>query len=240
MEALDTTFATARARSAPAPHRPRVVEVVGPAGCGKTTLARSLCRRPEIGLGVELPRLDHVPHVLHHTLLLLPAYLRERGEGGWLTWKEMRSMTYCRAWPRRLATPGGSRAVTVLDHGPLFRLARLRAFGPPITHGSAFERWWERSIALWGDLLDAVVVLDAPDDVLIERIRTRQERHRMKGQSSERTEHFLKRYRDTYREILAKLVGPRVLRVDTHQEGPDEIAARACEELSLLARGAPR
>lgn len=239
MEALDTIYATAPVRTAPT-RRPRVVEVVGPAGCGKTTLARSLCRRQEIGLGVELPRLDHVPHVLHHTLLLLPAYLRARGSGGWLTWKEMRSMTYCRAWPRRLATPDGSRAVTVLDHGPVFRLARLRAFGPRITRGPAFERWWERSVTLWDGLLDAVIALDAPDDVLVQRIRTRQERHRMKEQSSERTEEFLKRYRDTYREILARLDGPRVLRVDTTREGPDEIAARVCEELSLLADGAPR
>ncbi|NIU79987.1 MAG: AAA family ATPase [Gammaproteobacteria bacterium] len=211
--------------------------MVGPAGCGKTTLARALCRRPEIALGVELPRVDHLPHLLHHTLLMLPAYLRARGEGGWLTWKEMRSMTYCRAWPRRLARPDRSGRVTLLDHGPVFRLARLRAFGPPITRGAAFDRWWERSIGLWGGLLDAVIALDAPDDVLVERIRTRQDRHRMKDQSDERTEQFLGRYRKTYQEILAKLRGPRVLRVDTARERPDEIAARACEELSLLADG---
>ena len=142
-------------------------------------------------------------------------------------------MTYCRAWPRRLARPDTPRLVTVLDHGPVFRLARLRAFGPPVTREAAFCRWWERSIALWGGLLDAVIVLDAPDDVLVERIRTREERHRMKEQSSERTVRFLKRYRDTYREILEKLEGPRVLRVDTSRESPEEIAARACDELSL-------
>ena len=57
-------------------HRPLVVELIGPAGSGKTTLARALCRRNDIATGIELSRSEHVPHVMRHSLLLLPAFIR--------------------------------------------------------------------------------------------------------------------------------------------------------------------
>ena len=158
-------------RQPPSQPRPLVVELVGPAGSGKTTLARALCRRAGIAEGIELPRREHLPHAVRHGLLLLPAYLRVGGDGGWLTWKEMRSMTYLRAWPHHLDRPPTERAITVLDHGPVFRLARLRAHGPRITRSAAFERWWQQSLELWTGLLDVVVSLDAPDELLVDRIR---------------------------------------------------------------------
>jgi hypothetical protein len=135
LEAIDPIYPTAFLRREPK-QRPLVVEVIGPAGSGKTTLATALCRRPEITAGIELSRASHVPHLIHHTLLLLPVFLLVRGDGGWLTRKEMRSMTYLRAWPRQLTRTPAERAVTILDHGPVFRLARLRAFGPRITRSA--------------------------------------------------------------------------------------------------------
>jgi broad-specificity NMP kinase len=236
LEAIDPIYPTACVRGEPR-QRPLVVELIGPAGSGKTTLARALCRGPEFTAGIELPRIAHVPHVLQHSLLLLPVYLRFGGDGGWLTWKEMRSMTYLRAWPRQLIRPpGAERAITVLDHGPVFRLARLRAFGPRITHSPSFDRWWQRSLRLWSGLLDAVIALDAPDAVLVDRIRAREQRHRRKAQGRSETERFLEHYRSTYQEILQGLEGgPRLLRVDTSRQSADEIAETMCEQLRRLA-----
>jgi adenylate kinase family enzyme len=236
---MDPLYPTALLRREPR-QRPLVVEVIGPAGSGKTTLARALCRRPEIAAGIELPRARHVPHLIHHTLLLLPVFLLVRGDGGWLSRKEMRSMTYLRAWPRQLTRRPAERAVTVLDHGPVFRLARLRAFGPRITQSASFDRWWERSLLIWSGLLDAVIALDAPDAVLVDRIRSREQKHRMKAEDRSETERFLKRYRATYQEIIEKLEGgPRLIRLDSSQQSPDEIAAAACEQLSRLTDADP-
>jgi cytidylate kinase len=235
LEAIDPIHTPALLRRE-SKQRPLVVEVIGPAGSGKTTLARALCRRPEIKTGIELSRASHVPHLIHHTLLLLPVFLFVRGDGGWLTRKEMRSMTYLRAWPRQLTRTPTERAVTVLDHGPVFRLARLRAFGPRITRSAPFDRWWERSLGIWSGLLDAVIALDAPDTVLVDRIRARDQKHRMKAEGRSEAERFLKRYRETYQEIIDKLEGgPRLIRMDSSQQSPDEIATAACEQLSRLA-----
>ena len=144
-------------------------------------------------------------------------------------------MTYLRAWPRQLTRPPTEHTVTVLDHGPVFRLARLRAFGPRITRSVPFDRWWERSLLIWSGLLDAVIALDAPDAVLVDRIRSREQKHRMKAEGRSEAEDFLKRYRATYQEILEKLEGgPRLFRVDSNQQSPDEIAAAACEQLARL------
>lgn len=237
LEATDRMDAMAWRVGAPR-QRPLVVELIGPAGSGKTTLARALSRRDDFAVGLELPRIGHLPHLLHHTLLLLPVFVSVGGEGGWLSWKEMRSMTYVRAWPRELSRPTG-RAVTVLDHGPLFRLARLRAFGPRITRSTPFERWWERSLGIWSEILDVVVALDAPDEVLVNRIRSRDENHRMKTGSRSEAERFLARYRSTYHEILRRLEGgPRLIRLDTSRNSPDEVVAAACEQLTRLVEAA--
>ncbi|MEN8184119.1 MAG: AAA family ATPase [Myxococcota bacterium] len=236
---LDAQGATLGERLEPK-HRPLVVELIGPAGSGKTTLARALCRRPDVTVGIELPRSDHVPHVIHHSLLLLPVFVGVGGDGGWLSWKEMRSMTYLRAWPRQLTRSGTKQAVTVLDHGPVFRLARLRAFGPRITRSASFERWWEASLGIWSGLLHAVIALDAPNEVLVDRIRSREEAHRIKAESRSEAETFLRRYRAAYHEILEKLEGgPQLLRVDTSKKSPEQVTATAGELLAQLAGGTP-
>lgn len=217
--------------------RPLVVELVGAAGTGKTTILRALGQRGDIVDGARAGRLQYLPFFAEIALTLLPAYLLRYRHGRWFSWEETRSMVYLKAWRqvvRRRSSQDG--AVTILDHGPIFRLALLRGFGPEFVASQVYARWWESALAQWSGALDVVIWLDAPDAVLIERINARDRWHLVKDRPESEACAFLARYRAEYEEIIARLSaagGPRVLRFDTAREPLDQIVShvRAAFEL---------
>jgi len=215
--------------------RARAIELVGPAAAGKSTLYRALAARsPHVHPGVPFGGLGHVRLGLRHGVRFLPAWLASRDR--WLDEKELRSLAYVVGWAEALEAGAPDGTLAVFDHGPLFRLARLRAFGPRLVASAAFERWAEAALARWAKLLDAVVWLDAPDALLAARIEGRAERHRMQGSAAADTERFLARYRTGYEALLGELAaagGPKPIRVDTSRERPDAIAARLLDTLGL-------
>jgi energy-coupling factor transporter ATP-binding protein EcfA2 len=212
--------------------RGRTIELVGPAGSGKTTLVRALAAiEADVRPGVAYGGLGHLRLGARHGVRLLPAWLRSRDR--FLDEKELRSMNYVVGWAEALERapyPG----LTVFDHGPIVRLARLRSFGPRLTESAAFARWDAAAVSRWARLLDAVVWLDAPDAVLAGRIDGRDERHRMKGGAAAETARFLARYRASYEALLRELRaagGPEPIRVDTSREAPEVIAQRVVRQL---------
>jgi deoxyadenosine/deoxycytidine kinase len=120
----------------------------------------------------------------------------------------------------------GDDAVTVLDHGPIFRLALLHEFGPPMTKDRHYAQWWSRMLAQWANTLSLVIWLDASDGVLLHRIQTRNRAHRIKGKSEHDICEFLVRYRSVYRDIIEKLAGlqgPTLLSFDTERQSSEQI-----------------
>lgn len=223
-----------------APARPpRALELVGPAGSGKTTLYRALAARcPAIAPGVPFGGLGHLRLGAAHTARFLPAWLAAGGR--FFDEKELRSLDYVIGWAEGVERLPRGGAIAAFDHGPIFRIARLRAFGPPLVRGAAFRRWSEAAVRRWAKLLDAVVWLDAPDTLLAGRIDARDERHRMKGGEAEQTQRFLARYREAYDALIAELVaagGPAPIRVDTSREPPDAIAERLLAQLGAPITG---
>ena len=98
----------------------------------------------------------------------------------------------------------------VFDQGPLFRLARMCA--------SRHTRWWSEAIHRWSQTLDLVVWLDAPEELLLERVRTRSKQHRIKSVSHARALRRLSDQRAQYRDVLDELrdLGDvPILRLDT-------------------------
>ncbi len=213
----------------------RALELVGVAASGKTSLLGALTQRSKrVAAGVPFTSYAHLRHGLAHAARLLPAW--PSAGGRWLSEKELRSMNYVAGWAHGVERWQPGDPAVLFDHGPLFRIARLRAFGPPLVQSAAFRRWADAAVRRWAGLLDGVVWLDAPDELLLARIEARAERHRMQGEPEADTRRFLAHYRAAYERLLAELAaagGPVALRIDTSAEPAAAIAARLVDRLAL-------
>ncbi|HVF07818.1 MAG TPA: hypothetical protein VNC60_04495, partial [Actinomycetota bacterium] len=202
-----------------------LIEIMGPAAVGKSTLVRELCARDEsVSAGIGLAKLAYVGPTARRLGAFLAVWLRLRPRGRWLDRREMRSVARLETWSRAIArTRIGPASVVVFDHGPWYRLARLRAFGPALTKTEPFVRWWQDSLARWSEHLDIVVMLDAADDVLLRRVDDRG--HWFLGRDIPPADkvRFLARYREAFDEVVDDAAdGPTIVRLRA-----DEMSAGA-------------
>jgi hypothetical protein len=85
--------------------------------------------------------------------------------------------------------------------------------------------------------MDAIVVLDAPDALLTERIRTRPEWHEIKGEPDWYMAEWIGRFRSALEWVLEGLAaegGPAVIRVPVDGDETECIADRVASELSRI------
>jgi len=210
------------ARGTPDAARPLVVELVGAAAAGKSTLVAELQRRdPAIRWLQRARREGGRTSLARHVVRFAPAWLAGLTRAPGYTWRNARFFLRLAALEgvvRRAAreAPG----VVMLEHGPVFTLARLRAF-----HDGAvpepLARYATRLLTRWAKMLDLVVALDAPIEVLEQRLRTRSKDHSMRESTTEEFGGFVRRYLAAYATVLAELgaaAGPPVLTLRSDQE----------------------
>jgi shikimate kinase len=224
--------------------KPRVVEVVGPAGAGKTTLCRALTRSSEDIQASSFPnvrKLADTPFFFWNGLQLVPTLLRLRRRGSRkLTRREFAWLAILNGWPavlqKQLRT---NDKVILLDQGPVFLFTEIGEFGPEYLRTQHGENIFRALYGRWATLLDAIVWLDSSDADLQERIRTRDKEHPMKKQSADTVFAFLERYRSAYERtaslLMASRTDIRILRLDTNRRSPDEIADQLLIDLGLQA-----
>jgi broad-specificity NMP kinase len=212
--------------------RPQLVELAGPAGVGKSTLSRALRQRCAAAQGTiwGLPVLSLLGNGVQLVPTLTSLWLHSRS----LLWDEARHMVRLRTLERGLRARPGAGQVLVFDEGPIFALAWLRGFGHEGMRSEASEAWWRATLRRWADTVDAVVVLDAPDDLLAHRIRTRPEWHEVKHASDLEIAVWVGRFRTALDWVLAGLAvegGPIVLRITTDQHHPEHLAEQVAAAL---------
>lgn len=154
-------------------------------------------------------------HLLALVTMALRHRMLSRSESGTL-----RALAYLRALPHVLeGWPGGR--VIVFDQGPIFLLTRHDVLEEPLA------AWRAQTFDTWNALLDVIVVLDAPNAVLVDRINTRSKEHRVKGAPGHAALDFVARSRAVYDEALSRLAahgsGPAILRFDTSVNSVAEI-----------------
>jgi hypothetical protein len=221
--------------------RPFVVEVMGPAGSGKTTLVRTLCSKSNgVRAGVGIGRVPYIRPLITTVSPLVPLWLRAYREDRWLNRKEALSMAWLEAWHRELErrTPLPETA-TVFDHGPVYRLALLREFGPRVTGSQRFERWWRSMRTRWLATLDLVVSLDAPNGVLLKRLESRGHWYLSADLAIDEKYAFLARFRGGFSRVLAGAEGdgPRIVTFRSDQRSISEIADSVLAALGTTPMG---
>jgi len=214
-----------------------VVEVAGPAGAGKTTVAQHLTARPRfVPASVwNLP----LPLYAASAVRTTPAIAALIGATRWLPWEETEQLIRLDAldqFLRRL--PEGDRSVVVLDEGPVFAFAWFRVLGHPCFRDGRRDAWWRAALAHWAARLDVIVLLDGADRLLVDRLRSRTKDHPLKSSSDLELYAFAAAYRRQFEWVISGLTaqggtGPKVISLESNGAPPAELAARvlaACHE----------
>jgi broad-specificity NMP kinase len=196
------------------------VELVGPPGSGKSTLLAALAAHDPRVAYVHRARTARVaPYLFCGAAAAAPLLVADR-----LTWQQTRWIARVEAAALLVrCMPPSRMPAVVFAQGPVYSLVRLSG-SHPVT--PKLCRWRAVKTRQLADLLDVVVVLDAPDEVLLHRIRTRAKAPpRRTGSDLAGT--VVAPFRSALRSTLEELMidgGPRVLRFDTGQESPQEMA----------------
>lgn len=216
-----------------------VVELVGPAGAGKTTLAQGVSAvDPTVLAGLSLWGLPR-PKLFEAAVPLLPTFVMSAiRPSRRLQWGEMAQMIRLGALRRVVRDEARKHRVILLDEGPVFALSWLDFFFA--RNGDRAVSWRRRAVADWASLLDVVVFIDASDSTLAQRIRTREKDHMVKDSSDAEIYGFAAGFRKAFDRVIAEIAKAGHLVVDalrTDRGAKDENAQQLMQALAKRRNG---
>jgi hypothetical protein len=208
--------------------RPLVIELVGPAGAGKSTLAHQLGDR--LGASSAPLALWGLPRfrLAAHAARLLPTFWGFVRDGQQPLWAEQTQLVRLEALSELVERRRGAGQPVVLDEGPVFALSWMEVFYPR-REGPRRAAWRRRVLGRWARLLDLIVLVDAPDPVLTYRVRTRSKAHPLKHSPDAVIHAFAARFRSAFNHVAAELraaSGPRLVTLYTGDEPSGRTAER--------------
>lgn len=221
--------------------RPRIVEIVGPAGAGKTTLCKLLNSSRGVHLSnfPDVRKVTNIPFFILHGVRLTPVLSHMfRFNNNRLSRREFAWLAILSGWPKVLQKElETSNNIILLDQGPVYLLSEISGFGPSCLKEEGTKQIWRMWYHQWAAILDAVIWLDAADEDLLKRIRNREKEHIMKDESTQVIFAFLERYRNAYEQTLSRLTANRsnlkVFRFDTTRQTPQRVADQILAEFDL-------
>src|SRR5215211_5676464 len=145
-----------------------VAEIVGPAGAGKSTLTQVLRERDgSLRTGLSVWGLPPTLLCLN-AVLSLPRFVGLYRSRGRIRRDEVKLIVRLSALHQLLGRESSKNYRTLLlDEGTIFALVKLLAFSDN-AKSNHLDAWTQSLLNRWARRLDAVIWLDAPDEVLAE------------------------------------------------------------------------
>jgi hypothetical protein len=220
---------------------PQIIELAGVAGAGKSTLLRAMNQRNGKIKRPPLPsKVFYLPFLRRIFSTWLPLYLKSYRDSRWLTLEEIRNMGYLDTWLSYIRTINRTRQnIYVLDPGSAYWLSSLQAFGPHITKNPQYQSWWKNKFEQWSSALDAIIWLDAPEDLCLQRVLSRDEWHVIKERPVDSALCELKCYRDYYEQIIPDMASKhplKVLHFHTDQISTDQMVDQIFSDVDLWGK----
>jgi deoxyadenosine/deoxycytidine kinase len=151
---------------------------------------------------------------------------------GSLSREDVKKLLYLRGWDRVLRRQAQAGQQVVLDQGPIFKLAALYEFGSDDLRRN--YRWWPSMLDRWAQIIDWVVRLDGPNEVLIDRINSRDKSHEIKAIDKSTMCSYLDRYRCSYDYVISEIRSrgsADILSFDTIEASPQQIVSKILEAI---------
>jgi hypothetical protein len=215
------------------------LEVVGPPGAGKSALAAALAGHgAQVRLVKDYRSARHLPLLLSSGLAVAPIILRDP-VGRSLSPQQLTWVARLESSARILDRHRSRDTVIVFDQGPIYTLARLSGVTARTQADGPLAHWRQAKIRQWTRLLDLIVVLDAPDPVLLHRIGSRGKTHALKQMPVQTALAALARDRAAYTDVVGALRtdhGPRLLRFDSSRSQLPEMVTAILTALDTQAR----
>ena len=151
--------------------RPLVVELIGPAGAGKSAVAERLCAHADV---VRASVWNLPPGlVLESAVRSLPLLFLFCCQARTVPRETLKQIIRLNALYLFVQRRVGHARLVVLDEGPVFALSWLMVFGHPRLQDGRVEAWRRQTYSAWATALDRLVTLKATAPILTARIRKR-------------------------------------------------------------------
>jgi len=203
-----------------------IVELVGPAGAGKSTLAQGVSAVDStVRGGLTLWGLPGA-RLVESAVALLPTILNVGIGRSRLRWGELAQMIRLGALRRVVGQEARKHRVIILDEGPVFVLSWLDVFVK--RNGERVPAAWRRrTVAEWATLLDVVVFIDASDLTLAHRIRARPKSHMVKDRLDSEIFGFSAGFRRAFERAIGELkrAGHVVVEALSTEDDPQDRSA---------------
>jgi shikimate kinase len=219
-----------------------VIELVGPAGTGKSTLEKILLEKnPEcLSMFAPSPRtIRDIPFFLSNLFQILPKLLRSSfSETKSVGRREVAWLSIINGWYKKINK--NPNRIIILNQGPIYLITALYCFGSDVLHEPIFSTFWDNIFNYWAKTVNLIILLDASDNCLFQRINDRDQLHVMKTKKPIEVSEFMEEWREGYSSIIDKLVsltsGPKLICVNTELSSPSETADQILEIINLQCR----